>query len=74
MLDMSNKNAFLTSRELREALQVSAKTVTRWKRMGCPHFCLGTPDGHGCRARFELSKVREWLEAQTTGNNLQKGK
>lgn len=62
---------YITTKELCRALRVSVNTVTQWKREGCPHFLIGHAGGRGCRARFELDKVKAWLEARTKADKVQ---
>lgn len=52
-------------------MRVSLNTATKWKREGCPHFLVGSAAGRGCRARFELDKVKAWLEARTKADKVQ---
>ena len=71
MKENNNIKKYITGRELRQALGVSAPTVTLWKQQGCPHFCLGKSAGCGSRARFELDKVTTWLEERTKADKVQ---
>ena len=67
----NNEKKYITGRELRQALGVSAPTVTLWKEQGCPHFCVGKSSGCGSRPRFQLDKVIAWLEARTKADKAQ---
>lgn len=71
MKENNNARKYITGRELRQALGVSAPTVTLWKQQGCPHFCVGKSAGCGSRPRFELDKVTAWLEARTAAGKAQ---
>lgn len=63
-----------TKQELARALRVSITTIYRWTLAGCPCFYVGTIAGKKGRPRYELDKVRAWLEARalaTTGKEVQ---
>jgi phage terminase Nu1 subunit (DNA packaging protein) len=52
----------LTSTELMKELDVSERTLVRWKREGCPH--IPTSSGY----MWDLDKVKEWMvSSERTG-------
>lgn len=65
MNNESAAKAALTKTELARTLGVSIGTVGRWTRGGCPCFHIGITAGPGSRPRYELDKVRAWLEQRT---------
>ncbi len=53
---------YLTTKELCKAFSVSARTVLRWQKSGCPCLRIGK-DGTGA-PRFNQLAVENWLLAQ----------
>lgn len=57
----------LNQREIAEALRVSKNTVTAWTREGLPCIYIGkiTEPRRGARPRYDLEKVKAWLEERS---------
>lgn len=67
---------FYTRRELAARLGVHPVTIAEWEKCGCPFVYIGKlMNGKGSRPRYELEKVKAWLEnrAAGCGNDTQKG-
>lgn len=64
-ITMPENKAAITAcnmKELARALRVSIGTVRKWNGEGCPRFLIGKGTGKGSRPRYELDKVKAWLE------------
>lgn len=61
-MDTSDENRLLTTREVARILEVSPKTLEKWRSEGKgPAFV--TLSGRAVRYRFD--KLRSWIEAVT---------
>nr|DAW90864.1 MAG TPA: Redirecting phage packaging protein C packaging protein, DNA Binding [Bacteriophage sp.] len=66
MSHMKNINN-LTAAELAQSLRVHKNTVSMWARMGMPCIYIGrvTEPRRGARPRYDLEKVKAWLEERS---------
>ncbi len=61
----NNEERFLTQAELAKVLKVSKRTVQALAAAGMPCFYAGVVvTGRGGRPRYELDKVKAWLESR----------
>lgn len=64
--EQDKTETFLTRKQLAETLKVSAVTIQRWGREGCPAFEVGTAiHPKGRRPRYRLSEVLAWLKTRS---------
>ena len=63
--NLNNEERFLTQEELARVLKVSKRTVQALAAEGMPCFYAGVAvTGRGGRPRYELDKVKTWLESR----------
>ena len=73
-MSKNSKTTSLTPSELAYSLGVSARTINRWTKIGCPcekttPFALGAT---GTRPRYNLEKVKEWVAGQQRAKRKEK--
>lgn len=57
---------YLTSKELRKALNISPGTLVRFNKEGCPRVYFGRAlGGSGTHVRYKLDDVTAWLEKRS---------
>lgn len=61
------KARLLNQRELAASLRVSKHTVIAWAKEGCPcvYYGIKCSPGRGSRPRYDLEKVKAWLEERS---------
>lgn len=75
MFNQQNR-ALYTRKEIAALLGVGVGTVAEWGKQGCPAVYIGKlTNGKGSRPRYDLEKVKAWLENRTAAgvNDKQKG-
>lgn len=64
-INQNDEGRFLTQAELARVLKVSKRTVQALAAEGMPCFYAGVAvTGRGGRPRYELEKVKAWLESR----------
>jgi excisionase family DNA binding protein len=53
---------YITTEELAEKLKVTRQTISNWRKEGLPFLKLGRA------VRFDLDKVKEWIEKKGASN------
>lgn len=58
---------FMKQHELAASMRVSRNTVISWTREGCPcvYYGVKCSPGRGSRPRYDLEKVKTWLEERS---------
>lgn len=75
MFNQQNR-ALYTRKEIAALMGVGILTIAAWEKQGCPAVYIGKlTNGKGSRPRYDLEKVKAWLENRTagSGNATQKG-
>ena len=70
------ERALYTRKEIAALMGAGVATVAEWEKQGCPAVYIGKlTNGKGSRPRYDLEKVKAWLENRTAAgvNNRQKG-
>ena len=75
MFNQQNR-ALYTRKEIAALLGVGSLTIAAWEKQGCPAVYIGKlTNGKGSRPRYDLEKVKAWLENRTAAgaDDKQKG-